>query len=71
MAKELNPEIRILARANYLREVPGARKAGADVVVTAEVEVAMAMTEHLLTELGATRDQLDRARDRVRNELSG
>jgi CPA2 family monovalent cation:H+ antiporter-2 len=69
MAKELNPEIRILARANYLREVPAARKAGADVVVAAEVEVAMAMTEHLLAELGVTRDQLDRARDRVRSEL--
>jgi CPA2 family monovalent cation:H+ antiporter-2 len=70
IAKELNPEIRILARTHYVREVPAARKAGADVVVSAEVELAMAMTEHLLTELGATRDQLDRARDRVRRELS-
>jgi K+:H+ antiporter len=70
IAKDLNPEIRILARANYLREVPVARKAGADVVVSAEAEVAMAMTEHLLSELGATRDQLDRARDKIRSELS-
>jgi CPA2 family monovalent cation:H+ antiporter-2 len=70
IAKELNPEIRILARTHYVREVPAARKAGADVVVSAEVELAMAMTEHLLRELGATRDQLDRARDRVRHELS-
>jgi CPA2 family monovalent cation:H+ antiporter-2 len=70
IAKELNPEIRILARAHFLKDVPAARKAGADFVVSAEVEVAMAMTEHLLSELGATRDQLDRARDRIRSELS-
>jgi CPA2 family monovalent cation:H+ antiporter-2 len=70
IAKELNPAIRILARANYVSEVPTARHAGADVVVSAEAEVAMAMAEHLLSELGATRDQLDRARDGVRSELS-
>src|SRR6185369_319072 len=69
VAKELNPGIRILARATYVREMPAARKAGADVVVSAEAEVAMAMTEHLLFELGAIRDQLDRVRDRVRSEL--
>ena len=54
-----------------MRDMPAARKAGADVVVSAEAEVAMAMTEHLLSELGATPDQLDRARDRVRSELDG
>jgi CPA2 family monovalent cation:H+ antiporter-2 len=38
-------------------------------VVTSESEVALAMAEHLLRQLGATADQLDRARDRVRTEL--
>jgi CPA2 family monovalent cation:H+ antiporter-2 len=70
IAKELNPQIRILARADYLKDAPAARAAGADFVVSAEAEVAMAMAEHLLVELGATRDQIDRARDRVRSELS-
>jgi CPA2 family monovalent cation:H+ antiporter-2 len=71
VAKELNPVTRIVSRATYVHEVPAARGAGADVVVAAESEVALAMTEHLLTAIGATSDQLDRARDRVRAELSG
>ena len=34
-----------------------------------EGEVAMAMTEAVLRRLGATPDQIDRERARVRNEL--
>jgi monovalent cation:H+ antiporter-2, CPA2 family len=68
-AKELNPTLLILARTTYVREVPALKKAGAPVVVSAEAEVALAMTEHLLVQLGATGEQLDRARARVRNEL--
>lgn len=70
-AKEVNPNIKILARSSYLREIPLAKKAGANVVVAAEAEVALAMTEHLLTELGATAEQFDRERERVRRELVG
>jgi CPA2 family monovalent cation:H+ antiporter-2 len=70
MAKELNPGLQILARSAYVREVASARKAGAHVVVAAEAEVALAMAEHLLTELGATSEQLDRARERLRGELA-
>lgn len=68
-ARDLNPQLLVLTRATYLREVPALRGAGAEVVVSAEIEVALAMTEHLLTRLGATADQLDRARDRVRSDL--
>jgi CPA2 family monovalent cation:H+ antiporter-2 len=68
-AKELNPSLRTLARSSYVRETHGARHAGAEIVVTAEVEVALAMTEHLLRTLGATNDQLDRARERARVEF--
>ncbi len=71
MAKELNPELDVLARSAYVREVAATRRAGAHVVVSAEAEVALAMTEYLLTQLGATSDQLDRARERVRGELAG
>jgi CPA2 family monovalent cation:H+ antiporter-2 len=70
-AKELNPKLLVLARATYVREVPELQKAGAPVVVAAEAEVAMAMTEHLLVQLGATGEQLDRARARIRSELGG
>jgi CPA2 family monovalent cation:H+ antiporter-2 len=70
-ARELNPEIQVLARAAYVREAAAMTRAGAHVVVAAEAEVALAMTEHLLTQLGATSEQLDRERERVRGELGG
>lgn len=70
-AKDLNPDIRVMARAAYVREVHATRDAGAHVVVSAEAEVALAMTEHLLTHLGATNEQLDRERERVRRDLRG
>jgi CPA2 family monovalent cation:H+ antiporter-2 len=69
VAKALNPNIKVLARSAYLSEVNASRRAGADLVVAAEAEVAFAMAEHLLRELGATPDQIDRARDRLREEL--
>ena len=68
-AKTLNPKLRIMARANYLRETKAARAAGADVIVTAEGEVALAMAEHLMRDLGATPEQIDRAREKVRERL--
>ena len=68
-AKELNPSVHVLARALYLREVPGLRKAGAERVVSAEAEVGLALNELLLQRLGATPDQIDHERDRVRSEL--
>ncbi len=69
MAREVNPQIRVFARANYLREVPGVRRAGADAVFAEEGEVALAMTEFLLRDLGATAEQIDRETDRIRREL--
>jgi monovalent cation:H+ antiporter-2, CPA2 family len=69
IARELNPAINIIARANYIKELKSLLKAGAERVVTAESEVALAMTEYLLRELGATVEQVDRERDRVRQEL--
>jgi monovalent cation:H+ antiporter-2, CPA2 family len=69
-AKELNPKIMILARITYVRQAAALRKAGAH-TVSAEGEVALGMTERLLRQLGATGDQLDRARDRVRSEIAG
>ncbi len=71
LARELNPEIRVVARANYLRELPLLRKAGADAVFAGEGEVALSMTEALMRRLGATPEQIDREADRIRTELFG
>ena len=71
LARECNPRIRVFARATYLREIPSLKKAGADVVFTGEGEVAMTMTEFVLRQLGASGEQVDRERDRIRNDLFG
>jgi CPA2 family monovalent cation:H+ antiporter-2 len=68
-ARAMNPAVRIFARSTYLREVAASKRAGADVVVAAEVEVALALAEHLMVELGATPEQLDRSRARMREDI--
>jgi CPA2 family monovalent cation:H+ antiporter-2 len=60
----------IIARASYLAEIEALKSAGAQVVITDEAEVALAMTERVLRALGATAEQLDRERDRVRTTLA-
>jgi K+:H+ antiporter len=62
LARELNPAIRILARAAYVRESPALHQAGAEYVFSGEGEVALAMTEAILRALGATPEQIDRER---------
>jgi CPA2 family monovalent cation:H+ antiporter-2 len=64
-AKELNPQIRILARSQYVRELPKLQKAGAEEAFSGEGEVALALTVAILKRLGATAEQIDRERERV------
>jgi monovalent cation:H+ antiporter-2, CPA2 family len=68
-AREVNPGIRVLARAMYLRELPDLKHAGADTVFTGEGEVALAFVEDLLSSLGATAEQIERGRARAHDEL--
>src|SRR5688572_30196964 len=69
IAREINARVHIFSRSVYLRDVPPLRAAGAEQVFSGEGEVALAMTEAVLRRLGATADQIDRERDRVRAEL--
>ena len=71
MAREMNPSIQVLARAQYLRDLPDLLKAGADQVFTGEGEVALSLTETILDRLGATPEQIDRERDRAHRDLFG
>jgi CPA2 family monovalent cation:H+ antiporter-2 len=71
LARELNPTIRVLVRCSYLRETAAISEAGADRIFSGEGEVALAMTESVLRKLGATAEQIDRERDRVRADLFG
>ena len=70
-ARQLNPKIRVLARAAYLRDLSALRQAGADTVYTGEGEVALAFIEDIMSELGATPEQIDRERARAHDELFG
>jgi CPA2 family monovalent cation:H+ antiporter-2 len=70
-ARTLNPAIRVLARAAYLRDLPTLMAAGADTVYTGEGEVALAFAEDILQHLGATPEQVDRERARAHEELFG
>jgi monovalent cation:H+ antiporter-2, CPA2 family len=70
-ARDINPDIHIFVRGSYLRDVPILKSAGAEQVFSGEGEVALAMTEAVLRRLGATPDQVDRERARVREELFG
>jgi CPA2 family monovalent cation:H+ antiporter-2 len=68
LAREINPRIHIIARTRYLSDIPALRRAGADRVFSGEGEVALAMTEYVLSDLGATPEQIDRERARVHEE---
>jgi CPA2 family monovalent cation:H+ antiporter-2 len=70
LARAQNADVRILARATHVREARNLREAGADVVFSGEGEVALAFTTEILGDLGATPDQIDRERVRVRGELA-
>lgn len=65
----LNPGIRVIARTEYLQECGTLCDAGADRVISDEVEVALAVTEYILQQFGATPDQIDREHVRVRDAL--
>ncbi|MDB5311563.1 MAG: sodium:proton exchanger [Gemmataceae bacterium] len=71
LARELNPGVRVLARSGYVRELPALQRAGAEGMFSGEGEVALALTEAILRRLGATPEQTDRERERVRLELVG
>lgn len=68
-ARELNRNVRVLVRSAFLSHAPAMRRAGADEVFSGEAEVAMAMVAYLLDNMGATPDQMDSERERLRAEL--
>ena len=70
-ARALNPHVRVLARAPYLRDVASLKSAGANSVYSGEGEVALAFIEDILDTLGATPEQIDRERARAHAELFG
>ena len=68
-ARERNPDILVIARADFLGQTESMRKAGADEVFSGEGEVALAMTDSILRHLGSTPAQLDEMREWIRERL--
>jgi CPA2 family monovalent cation:H+ antiporter-2 len=69
IARKMNRNVQVLSRSYYLTDAAIMRDAGADAVFSGEGEVALAMTEYILKGLGATAEQIDRERQRVREEV--
>jgi CPA2 family monovalent cation:H+ antiporter-2 len=68
IAREMKPDLAVLARTAYVREIPALYRAGAEAVFSNEGEIAIAMTVEVLRGLGATPEQIDQERERVARE---
>jgi CPA2 family monovalent cation:H+ antiporter-2 len=69
-ARDINPDIHILVRADYISQAPRLLKAGVNEVFADEGEVALTLITSILKRLGATPEQLSDERERARSEMS-
>lgn len=70
-AREINPRIAVMAHTTYMRNAQELRKDGAETVVSGEEEVALTLSSILLRNLGATEEQVTKARLTNRRQLAG
>ncbi len=68
-ARALNPEIEVMAHTTYMRQAQTMRTEGAQTVVAGEAEVALTLSSILLRNLGATEEQVARARRDYREQI--
>ena len=68
-AKDLNPNLRVFARARYLQERAWLEEVGATGVVTEEGETAIGLAALLLRELGAPENRIREEIRTIRGEL--
>ncbi len=70
-AKEVNPNIVVMAHTTYISTAQLLRRQGAETVFSGEEEVALGMASHTLRTLGATEEQVARERYENRRRLAG
>lgn len=70
-ARDVNPKIAVLAHTTYMRNAQAMRNDGAQIVISGEEEVALTLSSMLLRGLGATEEQIQRARAQNREKLTG
>jgi voltage-gated potassium channel Kch len=68
-ARQLNPAIHLVLRADYVSQTPSLLKAGVDEVISDDSEVALALTSSILKKLGATPEQVAEEHERTRIEM--
>ena len=68
VARAINPNLRI--HTTYLRVAENLKSEGVSAVFSGEREVAVAMTEHLMRDFGATDEQIDRERRKLRERMA-
>ena len=68
-AKDLNPKLRVFARARYLQERAWLEEVGATGVVTEEGETALGLAVLLLREVGADEDRIREEVRTIQGEL--
>ncbi len=70
-ARQMNPNIHVLARSTFVRDLPALRSVGAEVALSDEGEIALAFTTAILERSGSSPRQIDRERERVHAEVLG
>jgi CPA2 family monovalent cation:H+ antiporter-2 len=68
-AKDMNPELRVFARARYLKEREWLEDVGATQICTEEAETAIGLAQLLLQEVGADRGRVEAELQKVQEEL--
>jgi len=68
-AKELNPDLRVFARARYVQERIWLKEVGATGISTEEAETAIGLAVLLLHEVGADEDRIRKEINKIRREL--
>ena len=69
-ARNLNPQIQVMAHTTYMQNARHMRKDGAQTVVSGEEEVALTLSGLLLRSLDATEEQIARACREYREQLA-
>jgi CPA2 family monovalent cation:H+ antiporter-2 len=69
VARNLNPKLRILVRAHYLRERERLEQVGATAAVFEEGEAAVALARLVLADTGASRESVEHAVRDIRTQL--
>ncbi|HXG91896.1 MAG TPA: cation:proton antiporter [Blastocatellia bacterium] len=68
LAREMNPDIRIIVRTRYMAELPDLYRLGADQVIPEEFETSIEIFSRVLSEYGIARNVIHKEAEEIRRE---